>query len=37
MNKVDNAIADLESRDHAEPYMYDEVAHEYGCSRSAVS
>jgi hypothetical protein len=37
MNKVHNAIADLESRDHVEPYMYDEVAREYGCSRSAVS
>jgi hypothetical protein len=37
MNKVHNAIADLESRDHVEPYTYDEVAREYGCSRSAVS
>jgi hypothetical protein len=37
MNKVDKAIADLESRDRAESYMYDEVADKYGCSRSAVS
>jgi hypothetical protein len=37
MNKVDKAIADLESRDRVESYMYDEVAKLYGCSRSAVS
>lgn len=37
MNRVDKAITDLESRDHVEPYMYDEVAAQYGCSRSAVS
>ena len=37
MNKVDKAIADLESRNRVESYMYDEVADTYGCSRSAVS
>ena len=37
MNKIDKAIADLESRERVESYMYDEVANKYGCSRSAVS
>jgi hypothetical protein len=37
MNKVDNAIADLELRDHVEPYVYDEVANEYGRSGSAAA
>jgi hypothetical protein len=37
MSKVNKAIADLESRDQVESYMYNKVADTYSCSRSAVS
>jgi hypothetical protein len=37
ISKVDKAIANLESRDQVELYMYNEVADTYSCSRSAVS
>jgi len=37
MNKVDKTIADLESRDQVESYMYNKVTKTYSYSYSKVS
>lgn len=37
MAPIDDAIEDLESRDHVDKSMYREVALKYSCDRSTVS